>query len=41
MQVIVRADEQVRANSPIQITTVIGELAGTTAAGVLVATSHT
>jgi MFS family permease len=40
MQMIVRADEQVRANSLIQITTVIGELAGTTVAGVLVATSH-
>lgn len=40
MQAIVRADEQVRANSLIQITTVIGELAGTTVAGVLVATSH-
>ncbi|WP_079314850.1 MFS transporter [Microbispora sp. GKU 823] len=41
MQMIVPADEQVRANSLIQTTTVIDELVGTTLAGVLVASSHT
>jgi MFS family permease len=41
MQVIVPADEQVRANSLMQTTTVIGELTGATVAGVLVATLHT
>ena len=40
MQVIVPAYQQVRANSLIQTTTVIGELAGTTLAGVFVATLH-
>ncbi|QWF82337.1 MFS transporter [Amycolatopsis sp. CA-230715] len=41
MQVIVPADDQVRANSLIQTTTVVGELAGTTLAGVLVGVWHT
>lgn len=41
MQVIVPADEQVRANSLIQTTTVVGELAGVTLAGVLVAALRT
>jgi predicted MFS family arabinose efflux permease len=41
MQVVVPAREQVRANSLLQTTTVIGELAGTTLAGVLVAALHT
>ncbi|GLY82805.1 MFS transporter [Actinoallomurus iriomotensis] len=41
MQVIVPSGEQVRANSLIQTTTVIGELAGTTLAGLLVMTLHT
>ncbi|EWC63310.1 hypothetical protein UO65_1308 [Actinokineospora spheciospongiae] len=41
MQVIVPAEEQLRANSLMQTTTVIGELTGATAAGVLVATLHT
>ncbi len=41
MQVIVPPDEQVRANSLIQTTTVIAELTGATVAGVLVATLHT
>jgi MFS family permease len=41
MQVIVPADEQVRANSLVQTTTVVGELAGVTLAGFLVAGLHT
>jgi len=41
MQVIVPADEQMRANSLVQTTTVLGELAGTTLAGFLVAAQHT
>lgn len=41
MQVIVPDDEQVRANSLIQTTTVTAELAGTALAGVLVGTLHT
>ncbi|MFB9838624.1 MFS transporter [Actinoallomurus acaciae] len=40
-QVIVPAGEQVRANSLIQTTTVVGELAGATLAGLLVTTLHT
>ncbi|HEX3781549.1 MAG TPA: MFS transporter [Pseudonocardiaceae bacterium] len=40
-QVIVPVEELVRANSLIQTTTVLGELAGTTLAGILVAVPHT
>lgn len=40
MQTVVPATEQVRANSLVQTTTVIGELTGTTLAGVLVAAVH-
>jgi MFS transporter len=41
LQVVVPAGEQVRANSLIQTTTVLGELAGATLAGVFVAVLHT
>lgn len=40
LQIVIPADEQVRANSLIQTTTVTGELAGTTLGGVLVAALH-
>jgi MFS family permease len=40
LQTSIPADEQVRANSLIQTTTVLAELAGTTLAGVFVATLH-